>query len=211
MPMTELEISRPRRWLDRVAFVISALSSPFLVTGVTVVLVVLLLRPTVAQLVLWMALAGFFSAVLPFLAVWALWRARRVTDMHVALREQRAIPFVATLGSGAIGVVLLYLSGAPPQLVALGILYLVVGLMLALISLRWKISVHSAVFTASILALFLVGYSGAIYVLLALPAVVWARVYRDRHTRLQGLIALLLTGLLTPFIYHLAFSLLTSQ
>lgn len=209
--MTELEITRPRRSLDRLAFVISALSSPFLVTGVTVVLVVLLLRPTVTQLVLWMGIAGLFSAVLPFLAVWTLWKARRVTDMHVALREQRAIPFVATLGSGAIGVALLYLSAAPPQLVALGVLYLVIGLMLALISLRWKISVHSAVFTTSVLTLFLVGYSGAIYALLALPAVVWARVYRDRHTGLQGLIALLLASLLTPFVYHLALALVSSH
>lgn len=183
-------------------------TSPFLVAGVTAVLVVLLLRPSPTELLVYAAICVGFGAVLPFLAVLVMWRGRHVGDLHVAVREERGRPFVAALASGALGVAVLGAVGAPRELVALGAVYLVVGLALALISLRWKISMHTGVLATSLVCLALLGYPGALFGLLVVPAVLWARAYRRRHTVVQGLAAVLLGGTLAPLAYWTALALL---
>lgn len=187
--------------VERLAFALSALCSPYVVTVVTVLLVVWFLHLTLRQLVCYGAIAATTGALIPFGIVYALWRRQHLTDIHVAVRTQRAVPFVAALASGSLGVVALHLAGAPPQLVALGVVYVANGLLLALISLRWKISVHIAVLTAGITALALVGPPTAVFALLVVPPVLWARLHRGRHTLLQGLLPAVLSGLLTPAVY----------
>jgi hypothetical protein len=141
------------------------------------------------------------GAGVPFLFVFRLWRQGRISDLHVAIREQRGRPFIATLVSGAVGVGLLYAVRAPRQLVALGCVYLAIGLALTLVSLRWKISVHVAVLATCLVALALIGFPSALYALLSLPLVLWARVYRQKHTLAQGLAPALLGLILTPLVY----------
>lgn len=199
--------SSDRSFARAAAFGISALTSPYVITAFTVVLIVRVLHPTLPQLLLWSALSAFFAAVLPFTVVFLLWRTGRVTDIHVAVREQRALPFIAALASGAIGVAVLHLIGVPRVLVALGVVYLVVGLALALISLYWKISVHSGVVTAAVMVLVLAGYEQAAYALPLIPLVLWARTYRGRHTFAQGVVPLVLAALLTPLAYYGALAL----
>ncbi|MEN6403353.1 MAG: hypothetical protein ABFD94_15545 [Armatimonadia bacterium] len=194
--------SEPFSLTRAAAFAVSAVTSPFVVTAVTVTLVVLLLRPTLPQLLLWTGIAVLFGAVLPFCFVFYMWRMGRVTDCHVGVREQRAWPFVVAIASGAIGVGLLYATGAPPPLVALGAVYLVVGLSLAVVSLQWKISVHSGVLTAAIISLTVVGYHQALYALALVPLVMWARRYRGKHTLAQGLVPLVMVAILTPSAYY---------
>lgn len=187
--------------LQALAQVISAVTSPFIVTAVTVTCAVILLRPPVGELLLWAAISVVFAAAIPLLVVHRLWRQGRVTDLHVAIRRQRRRPFAAALLSGSAGVVILYLVQAPAPLVALGAVYIVIGTMLALISLRWKISVHTAVLTAGIISIALIGYRPVWMALMLVPLVLWARVYRQRHTLLQGLVPVLLAGVTTPLVY----------
>lgn len=189
--------------LDRIAFGISAVTSPYVVTGITAALAVLMLQPTWRQLLLWGGIAVGAGAVLPFLIVYLLWRKHRLTDMHVRLRAQRIVPFVAALVSASAGMVLLYAVRAPAQLVALAAVYIANGLILALISLRWKISVHAAVFTAGVMSLWALGYVPALWALALLPLVLWARVRRHRHTWLQGLVPVALSLVATPLVYGL--------
>ena len=196
------EARRSRTPAQYLAFAVSAASSPYVVTGAIVVVAVALLRPNLPQLLLWGAICVLTGAVIPFLIVYALWRKQRLTDMHVAVREQREIPFAAALGSGALGVATLYFIHAPPQLIGLGAVYLANGLLLALISLQWKISVHVGVLTAGIIAIALLGYPKALLALLVVPMVLWARVYRGRHTLLQGLVPVALAAVVTPTVYN---------
>lgn len=193
---------RSRTPAQVLAFAVSAASSPYVVTGAIVIVAVWLLRPALPQLLLWGAISVLTGAVIPFLIVYALWRTRKLSDMHVAVREQREIPFAAALASGALGVVTLYFINAPPQLIGLGAVYLANGLLLALISLRWKISVHVGVLTAGIIAIALLGYPLALLGLLVVPMVLWARVYRGRHTLLQGLVPVALAAVVTPTAYQ---------
>lgn len=190
--------------IERVAFGISAVTSPYVVTATVAAAVVWLLHPTVSQLLLWGFICVMTGAVIPFLIVFLLWRQKRLTDIHVAVREQREVPFLAALGSGAMGVYGLYELHAPPELVALGVVYLANGLLLMLISRRWKISVHVAVLTAGLLAVASLGYAQALWGLLAVPLTLWARVHRGKHTLMQGLVPVLMTAVVTPGAFYAA-------
>lgn len=184
------------------AFAVSALSSPYVVTAAVVVGVVMLLHPTLPQMLVWGGICVLSGAVVPFLVVLALWRSRKLTDIHVAVREQRDLPFAAALVSGALGVLTLHQVGAPTPLLALGGVYLANGLVLALISRRWKISVHVGVLTAGIVAISLLGYAAALWALLLVPPVLWARLYRGKHTLLQGVAPVTLCAAVTPVVYE---------
>jgi hypothetical protein len=202
--------TQPRPWADRAAFAVSALTSPYLVAAVTAVLMVYYLHPTPPQLLVWGGTCLLFAAVIPFAVVYLLRRAGQVTDMHVALRRQRALPFVATLISVACGIVVLRMLSAPPALLALGVAFLANGAALTLVSLRWKISAHSAVFSAGTFALALLGHPEVLWALVLVPLILWARVYRRRHTLWQGLIPVALTAILTPLAFHATMRVLTS-
>ncbi len=191
---------RPRP-ADRAAFLVSAVTSPFLVTGVTALVVVSAMRPTLGQLLLWVAIAGVFGAVLPFGAVYVLWRTGRVTDMHVAVRSQRTLPLTATLLSAAVGVATLRVAGAPPPLLGLGAAFVVNGVALTLISMRWKVSFHAATTAAAIVAFALLFSPWFLTGLFAMPLVFWARLYRGRHTLAQGVVATLVVSVLTATTY----------
>ena len=187
---------------------LSVVASPFIVTPVTVTLVVLSLHRPASQLLLYAAICVVCGAGVPFLFIFRLWRQRRISDLHVAIREQRGGPYVATLVSGAVWVGVLYAVRAPKQLVALGCVYLAIALMLALVSLRWKISAHNAVLATCIVSLALLGYPSALYALLGVPLVLWARVYRKKHTLAQGLAPALLGVIITPLVYWTALALI---
>jgi len=187
--------------VQRTALVISAVTSPFVVIAVTATLIVLLLHPPLEQLLLWTGITVLCTAVVPFVFVYQLWRRGRISDIHVAIREQRFAPFVAALVSTAAGMVALYAVGAPRQLVALGCVYLAVGSLLTLISLRWKISMHCAVLASCLVALALIGYPHMLYALLSLPLVIWARVQRQRHTVAQCLVPVLIGLVIPPLVY----------
>jgi hypothetical protein len=194
-------VNELRRAIPILAFAISAVSSPFVVTATTGAIIVWKLQPTWQQLGLWGGIVVVFSAAIPGLVVYTLWRTGRITDVHVAVREQRTIPFLSAIISGAVGVAMLHLVYAPRELVALGAGFLGNGAAMALISLRWKISVHVAVFTASVIALGLVVDRPLLALLVLLPAVLWARLYRGKHTLTQALVPIVLTAALTPAVY----------
>lgn len=188
---------------ERVAYLISGSTSPYVVAAVTAAVAVLLLRPSLGQLLLWGGICILTGAIIPFLIVLILWRKHRISDIHVAVRAQREIPFVAALVSASVGVAVLWVMHAPAPLIGLGAIYLINGLMLALISLRWKISVHASVFTAGVISIALISSPLVLWGLLLLPLVMWARVKRHRHTWAQGLVPVLLSGVLTPSAYGL--------
>ncbi|NSW58031.1 MAG: hypothetical protein HPY44_18660 [Armatimonadetes bacterium] len=188
--------------LDRFAFAVSAVTSPFLVAGLTALAVAWLLHPTWLDIIIWGGITGLSTAVIPFLIVFLLWRTGRVTDMHVALREQRTIPFIGALVSAACGLVALRAAGAPTELIALGAAFMVNGMVLTVVTLAWKASIHAATLAGCILGLTMVGSLQFLWLGLALPVVFWARMRRNRHTLAQGIVPVVLVSVLTPIVYY---------
>ena len=157
-----------------------------------------------------MVAAAFFSGVLPILLILYMKRSGIVSEMMVDSREDRTRPFLGALASYLLGAAALRLLGAPPGMVYLMACYFVNSLAMMLITLRYKISIHTAGVAGP--AVFLVRVYGlVIWPFLLVAAVVsWARYQLEVHTVWQLILGLLVTGLLTyvqlevyPFILPL--------
>jgi membrane-associated phospholipid phosphatase len=89
-------------------------------------------------------LPAFFSGILPILVLYYLRRIGKIGDMMVNDREQRFIPFASVFGSYLMGAIALWVFNAPLTMMALMISYVITSLVMMLITLRWKISIHAA-------------------------------------------------------------------
>ncbi|WTD06172.1 hypothetical protein OH717_28145 [Streptomyces albidoflavus] len=133
----------------------------------------------------WGLLAGLFCGGLPIAFIIAGARRGHWTDKHVKVRSQRWVPLGATLASVLVGTALLALLNAPQDVIAL-VFAMIAGLLLTmLVTIWWKVSVHTAVASgvASILAVAvspwaLLGYA-------AVAAIAWSRASLRDHTPAQ--------------------------
>jgi hypothetical protein len=188
--------------LDQLAAAVSAILSPFVVFIVTVLLMVRPLATTPNEAVVWSLISILFASVLPFLFVFVLVRLGVVEGMHIVVREQRAGPLLFMLACGFCGTLVLYRIGAARALILLGVSYFMVGVVFTLITLFWKISFHSGVLATSIVSLALVVSVKLLFLILLVPLLVWARIYRKRHTLLQNVVAVSIAIGITVVIFQ---------
>lgn len=184
-----------------VAFALSALLSPYLVIPVGTVGVVASQRLSWRGFILWTGLSVFFSTIVPALFVlFQIWRGK-ITDVHVMEREQRGGPFLVAILSSGLGAMILYKLHAPTAVWEIGVVLAINGLVLFWITAYWKISMHVAVLSSTVLAAMMIvpdiSQIGAWRLLLMVPALIWARVTRKRHSLGQGVAACFVAGGIT--------------
>ena len=197
-PAVALPLPLPVAIYQSVAFALSALLSPYLVIPLGTVVIVASQQGARRQLVLWTSLSIIFSTVIPALYVVLQIARGKITDIHVMEREQRSGPFVVAVISSAVGALVLWRTGAPGMVWGLGVVLLVNGLVLSWITTFWKISMHVAVLTATVLAAYIwVPGISAWSLLPMIPALMWARATRGRHSLWQGLAGCGVSGVLT--------------
>jgi membrane-associated phospholipid phosphatase len=128
------------------------------------------------------ALALCFVCGLPFAVVIWLVRLGKITDHHVSNRKQRAPVLMMTAGSVTAGLLVLTSLDAPASVLAM-VLTIVGGIVvLAAVSLFWKMSGHaSAIACSAVIGAQMLGPTGLLLLLL-IPAVGWARVALGAHT-----------------------------
>ena len=181
------------RLRDSAAFALSAVLSPYLVIpGATFGIVANQHVPPGQNarrtLLMWSALSVFFSTVIPALFVVTQVLRGKITDVHVMEREQREGPFLVAILSSAVGAWAVKQCGAPYPVWSLNMVLAINGVVLLLITTRWKISMHVSVLSATVVAVVLLMPNAVRWPLLALiPALIWARVIRKRHSFWQGI------------------------
>lgn len=178
---------------DKAAKLISGLFSPFLVIPVFGLLAIAALSAH-DNFILWSLLFLILTVLSPFIFIYTSVRKGEITDIHVAIKEQRAKPFIiSTLGAVILAVI--YWKFAP-HLFDLALTLMISGLVFAIISHFWKVSIHAAAFTGGVMILsFTRGNPEYLWLLLILPIIVWARIIRDRHTLAQSVMAAVLIAL----------------
>jgi len=161
------------------------------------------LAPSWREILLWGVFTAAFAGVFPFLIVYFMYLRGRVSDIHVAERERRWIPLSASVVSGVLGLIALWLVDAPLQLRALTAAYIVAAMLFIGVSFWWKASVHAGVYVGAFTSCALVlgpwWWSG----LAGLPLVIWARSRRHRHTTAQGLVGAAMAWTTTVLTYTL--------
>jgi membrane-associated phospholipid phosphatase len=122
-----------------------------------------------------------------------------IKDFYAHDRATRFIPFLWTTFFYLLGCLSLILISAPAAVTALMACYFVNGLVLMVITLKWKISIHASGVTGPVTALiFLLGGVMMPLLLVVIP-VAWARVELKAHTVMQVAVGAVLSSVLTWF------------
>lgn len=111
--------------------------------------------------------------------------SKKASDFWLKVREERKVPALVLLAAAVALQAALVVSGAPIELVLLMGSMLGTALLLALVTLVWKASAHSAVAGhAAVWGVAVLGPWGLPFVV-AVPLVMWARAAERRHTWAQ--------------------------
>lgn len=179
------ERSAGPRFRRRLARLVTEVFAPAPMTALVLVVVVLHSTSTPAEALRWGALTVLFVTLVPLAYIIRGVRRRRLTDHHVGLREQRPLPLLVGIASVVALLGLLFALGAPRELFAL-VAAMAAGLLLSLlVTLAWKISVHTGV-VAGVVTIVTILFGPAFLLLCLLVVLVaWARVELGDHTPAQ--------------------------
>lgn len=188
-----------QKFSDALAFFLSAALSPYIVIPVGTLYLVWARSRAVPELFWpWLGVSLFFSTALPVLFIlYGIWRGT-ITDVHVMERTQRGGPFVVAILGSLVAAVALHWMGAPRSVWALSAILAVNGVAMLVITNYTKISIHVAVLSATILgASMLEPELPAKLLLWFIPALMWGRWRRGRHTWAQGIMGCVVACVLT--------------
>jgi membrane-associated phospholipid phosphatase len=175
--------------MDQIAKWLSRVFHPFLVSVVTLILVIYLDGTIMLEAVKW-TIIGFGIVILPLTLYLAInVRRGRYSDWSISIREQR---YGIYLLAGLCFIILVFTfiwAGAPP--IALACLYAAlatVSLSALINRLATKVSLHAVALAGCAAALFWVSTSLGIFLAIAALSVGWARVQLHHHTLVQVLL-----------------------
>ena len=106
-------------------------------------------------------------------------------DGDVVRGEDRARPLLFGVASYIVGSVLLWSVDAPRIMTVMMVSYAVSTAAVAIISTRWKISIHAMGVIGPAMALSLAYWPWGLAMFLLLPPVAWSRYIRGKHTPAQ--------------------------
>jgi hypothetical protein len=153
---------------------------------------------------LWVAFYLGFAVLIPvFYMLWLL-RTGRVQDFHLRVRTERFRPMAVTIASSGAAWLVMQLGNAPYLLTTVALAAWIQSILLFVITLRWKISAHSAAAaTLAVLGWKIAAPSVALGFAALVPLVAWARLRMRRHTLWQ----VIWGGLLGSGVVVMAFAL----
>ena len=170
---------------QRLARLITEVLAPAPIAAILLLAVSLHSSASLAAGLRWAALTVLVVCAVPMVFVLQRVHRGRLTDRHVRLREQRLAPLLVALGAILCGILLLIWLGAPRELVVLLVAMIVGAAVCLLITLVWKMSIHTGTVAATALILAII--FGPPYLLLEVLAalVAWARVELRVHSPAQ--------------------------
>lgn len=135
-----------------------------------------------------LSVAGFLisGCVLPTLLTVALIRSGKLRTIDLQHRDDRLIPSLVSALGCTLACSALYRAGAPQSISESALGISIQMLLLAVVTLRWKISYHAASASALVAMSHSVGNLGLTLALVLLAlSIGWARIYQRRHTPAQ--------------------------
>lgn len=137
---------------------------------------------------IWGLVYGVIVTVTPMVVVVYLLRTGRIGDIHMSHTNERHIPYLVAVLSGAIAYLVLVLFDGPYLLRCLAVFNIITLGALGLINTRWLISIHATAAAATWLIATLI--FGPVVSLILLPVAVlicYIRLFLKRHTVAQVL------------------------
>lgn len=176
-------IVKPGSLGEYIAYGISQLGSPPVFGLLAFILIATSL--TLSQVWYWLGLYLLLGLFTPMgFIIWQL-RCGQITDLDIHVREQRQKSMIVTIASFMAAWAAMLIGRAPAILTLLTGIGAIQWIIIFAITLRWKISVHSASATGvTLLILHIFGLS-AVPLVISLPLVAWSRVKLRHHTPAQ--------------------------
>ena len=198
--MTE---SKTKKIFDFLAFGISGLLSPYITAGVFIVVITYIYAKDLQQFLPWMGIALLFAIVIPGGYVLWLIEKQHIHDVHLSKHSQRKIPFILTGVSALFGAIALVIINAAKPVIVMGTVYAVNAVMVGFLTMFWKVSIHTALFSAAVTVfVILIGVQFSWLYLLLIP-LAWSRFYRHKHTINQVIGGAIIAFILTTLVFWL--------
>jgi len=175
---------------ERAASVITLVFNPAVVAAFTFLI---LLYPQNIAAPLLVGISLTFGTFVPLMMMYMFSKRGLISDFYVSEKEERAKPFAGAILSYLVGSLALLLVRAPTMITALMLCYAGNTLVMMLITLRWKISIHaSGIAGPTTVLIYGLGTWASIFFALLVP-VGWARIRLKAHTLTQLLAGALVT------------------
>ncbi len=174
------QIPQPTR--VRVARYVSNILSPLVVSFPFVFFVALYHAQNVLMALLYALIILFFLSFGPTVYILAGVRTGKFTDADVSMRSQRVGPFLFGITSALLGLATLFFTHGPKNLQTLLLITIVSGIVMMIVTLWWKISIHASSLAAAATLLTALYGSIVLPVFVLLAALCWSRVILRRHT-----------------------------
>lgn len=127
-----------------------------------------------------------FASILP-MAIIVFWAKKLNTDSDISNRQDRFMPLIVGIISYFIGFLISWIVNVDNFLTLLLLCYSVNTGVVLLITLKWKISVHTTGLSGPVAALILLlGPIGALFGIIY-PILIWSRVLLKKHTLSQAI------------------------
>jgi len=194
---------KQQKFTDYLAFAISALFSPYITAAVFIIIVTYAYAQNLSQFLPWMVTFLAFAVIIP--GIYTLWlmEVGKIADIHISGLKERKIPFLVAGILAVIGAIILIILDAAKPVIVMGVTYAVNALAVALVTQFWKISIHTALFSAVVtIAVVIFGPSYWWLYLILIP-LAWSRIHRHRHTILQVVAGALLAFVLTTATFFI--------
>lgn len=197
-PVIGVPMIRPLR--VRFARFISNILAPSTISLPFVLLVSLYHAQSTTSALLFACLTLFFLMLGPMVYILIGVRKGWLSDVDVSRRTERAGPFLFGITSVALGLILLRYVNAPRNLETLLLITTISGVIMLIVTLWWKISIHASSMAGA--ATMLTALYGAVMLptFLLLILVSWSRVVLRRHTTAQVIAGSLLSIALSASI-----------
>lgn len=184
----------------RIARSLSNILSPVTISLPFVFLVAFYHAQSILTALLYTCLVLVFLTFGPMVYVLVGVRIGKFTDADVSVRSQRFGPFLFGIISALIGLAVLFFTHGPKNLQTLLLITVISGIVMFVITLWWKISIHASSLAAA--ATLLTALYGSILLIafVLLIAVCWSRVVLRRHTLGQVIAGSLVSIALTSLV-----------
>jgi hypothetical protein len=196
-------IESPQTDRRRLARLITEILAPAPIAAILILAITLHSAASRTAGIRWAAITLLFGCAFPYAFVRLQVHRGRLTDHHVRLRRQRPLPLLVALLSILLGLGLLVWFGAPRAILALIAAMAIGAIICSLVTLFWKMSIHTGTVVATALILSLVFGPALLPTLVLAVAVGWARVELNVHTVAQVVGGGIIGGVVAPVVFFL--------
>ncbi len=188
---------------ERIASLTSNILNPFLVSPVLILLLSFKSTSSALDAVKWLLISIAVSILPVFVVIIYLVRSQKLENVFVDVRKQRTKIYLLAGVCAGVGCIIFPYLEAPPTLRATVVAGFSAVVVFMCINFLWKISLHTALITASVAILIILYGSIAAVTVVLVPLIAWARIELKHHSLAQVAAGALLAASIVSVVFYL--------